>query len=198
MPGSCPKIKICGIKQKIDAEVAVSLGVDALGFIFAPSPREISVEKAKDIISSLPPFITAVGVFVDEDIKTIQEKASYCGLDYIQLHGHETPEYCRLVGLKVLKAIRVKDKESISGMARYQDVVNGFVLDTYIKGLSGGTGKCFEWSLACGAQRFGPIILSGGLTPENVNRAILEVKPCLLYTSPSPRDLSTSRMPSSA
>nr|HID59414.1 phosphoribosylanthranilate isomerase [Desulfobacterales bacterium] len=177
MADNCPRIKICGITRKIDAQFAVSLGVDALGFIFAPSPRQISATKARDIIRSIPPFVAAVGVFVDEDLETVREVACYCGLDWVQLHGRETPGYCSSVGFKVLKAIRVMDKQSISAMAKYKEVVNGFVLDTYVKGMSGGTGRIFDWKIAGEAKRFGPIILSGGLTPENVETAIFKVKP---------------------
>lgn len=150
-----------------DALNAVSLGVDALGFVFAPSQREISPEKAKEIIEKLPPWVSVVGVFVDEKPERIMQIASQCKLDYVQLHGDETPEYCEQLDIKIIKTI----KTDIKKIPEYK--VSGILLD-----ISKGTGKVYNWDLAIEAKKYGkPIILSGGLTPENVSEAIKKVKP---------------------
>ena len=108
-----PKIKICGITNLEDAENAAALGADAIGFIFAKSPRKVTPKIVKDICDALPPFITRVGVFVDEDLEKVNKIAENCGLDAIQLHGHEPPEYCKLVHRRIIKGLRVKKEESL-------------------------------------------------------------------------------------
>jgi phosphoribosylanthranilate isomerase len=172
-----PRINICGITRESDAHYAASLGVDAVGFVLAESPRRIEPPTVQKICLSLPPFVTTVGVFVDMDLDALREIAGLCRLNWVQLHGNESPDYCKALGLKVLKAIRVKDMQSIETMAMYRDCVKGFVLDAYVKGQQGGTGKSFDWSLANEAKKYGPIILSGGLTPEHVREAIRMVEP---------------------
>ena len=109
MIANVPKIKICGITNYDDAAMAVNLGVDALGFIFASSPRKIEPDKARDIIRKLPPFVKIVGVFVNEDIQKIIDIVKYCGLDNIQLHGNESPEFCESLMPRSIKALRIKD-----------------------------------------------------------------------------------------
>jgi len=172
------RIKICGVTNLDDALLAADLGVDALGFIFASSPRKISLSKAKGIIKKIPPFISLVGVFVNERLKKVKEIAGECALDYIQLHGEEPPEFCQaLYPYKVIKTIRVKDKESLEKISSYLKV-KAVLLDTFVKGKPGGTGKIFNWNLAKEAQKSGkPIILSGGLSSENVRKAIELVNP---------------------
>jgi phosphoribosylanthranilate isomerase len=172
------KVKICGITNLEDASEAVRLGVDALGFIFAPSPRQILPELARDIIFDLPPFVQAVGVFVNEALNAIREKVAYCGLDMVQLHGDESPEFCRELMPRTLKAFRLKDKSSLSLIGAYKGMVKALLLDTYQEGLRGGTGKSFDWNLAVEAGKFRiPLILSGVLGPFNIERAISTVKP---------------------
>ncbi|MBW2645396.1 MAG: phosphoribosylanthranilate isomerase [Deltaproteobacteria bacterium] len=171
------KIKICGITRLEDALLAADLGADALGFIFAESPRQVVPETARKIISLLPPFVNSVGVFVDEEQESVREIAAYCKLDLVQLHGNESSGYCKALDLKALKVIRVKDEKSIESMASYRGTVQGFLLDTYVKGLPGGTGKTFNWELAKQAKKYGPVILSGGLNPDNICEAIEKVKP---------------------
>jgi phosphoribosylanthranilate isomerase len=171
-------IKICGITNPDDAHLAAGLGVDALGFIFAPSPRRITPEAARAIIETLPPMVQTVGVFVNETEKTIREIVEYCGLSLIQLHGGESPEFCQKFRTRVVKAFRVKDEESLESIRSYQGQVRAILLDTYQKGLAGGTGKTFPWELAKKAKEIGlPVILSGGLTPGNVEEAIRIVRP---------------------
>ncbi len=172
-----PKIKICGITNEKDAQAAADLGVDAVGFVFAESPRRVDPNSVKRISLSLPPFVNTVGVFVDEDPEVVTEIVNFCKLDCVQLHGGETPDYCKGLGLKLLKAIRVKDKNSLEEMAGYMGLIKGFVLDTYIKGKQGGTGKTFDWTVAKEAKKYGYVILSGGLTPATIREAIDLVRP---------------------
>ena len=172
------KIKICGITNLEDALLAAELGADALGFIFyAKSPRHVAPETARSIIAQLPPFVAAVGVFVDEAAAVVQELAARVGLDWVQLHGQESPEYCRNLGCKVIKAFRIKDEGSLRMLADYQGAAQALLLDTYKKGQMGGTGEIFDWHLARKAKKYGHIILAGGLTSENVAMAIATALP---------------------
>ncbi|MBI4794657.1 MAG: phosphoribosylanthranilate isomerase [Deltaproteobacteria bacterium] len=172
------RIKICGITNIEDALLAADLGADALGFIFyPPSPRSVAPDAAKAIIAQLPPFVTTVGVFVDEDAATVKELAAQVGLDWLQFHGRETPEYCRGLGRRLIKVFRIRDEDSLADLAAYRRVVQALLLDTYKKGQVGGTGETFNWDLARQARKYGPIILAGGLTPENVAQAIATAQP---------------------
>jgi phosphoribosylanthranilate isomerase len=170
------RIKICGITSSDDALAAINYGADALGFVFYPeSPRAIIPEEARRIISSLPPFVTTVGVFVDEPKKELEAIVSYTGVDIIQLHGCEPPEYCDL-SKKIIKAIRVKELSDLEPLNRYKNI-SAFLLDTYSKDVIGGTGLIFNWEVAVEAKKFGRIILAGGLTPENIEDAVKLVQP---------------------
>ncbi len=169
-------VKICGITNLQDALAAVEYGADAIGFVFYhKSPRLVSPETAKAIISSLPPFITTVGVFVDEEKSEIEKTASYAGLDVIQLHGSEPPGKCDF-GRKIIKAVRVKTTADIESLKQYGNL-SAFLLDTYSPSAIGGTGETFNWEIAVEAKRFGRIILAGGLNPGNVEKAIKLVQP---------------------
>lgn len=170
------KIKICGITNKKDALFAADYGVDALGFIFAESQRKISPFSAKRIIKTLPPFITRVGVFVNENENKVNEIADFCGLDAVQLHGNESPKYCKKIRTKVIKAFRVKKREDLSDILKYD--VCAILLDTYSRDKFGGTGKTFDWDIALYVKKFGiPLILSGGLNLSNIAHAIEQVQP---------------------
>lgn len=170
------KIKICGITNPEDAFAAVDYGADALGFVFyEKSPRSVTPEIAKTIISSLPPFIASVGVFVDMDNEKLEEITRYTGLDLIQLHGSETPEFCRL-SRKAIKAFRVKELSDLEPLKLYK-TVPAFLLDAFAPDEVGGTGRIFNWEIAIEAKKFGRIILAGGLTPENIEEAINLVQP---------------------
>jgi phosphoribosylanthranilate isomerase len=172
------KIKICGITNLEDALLAAELGADALGFIFyAKSPRHVAPETAREIIAQLPPFVTAVGVFVDEAAAVVQELAARVRLDWVQLHGQESPDYCRHLGRKVIKGFRIQDAGSLRRLADYQAAAQALLLDTYKKGQVGGTGEIFDWHLARQAKKYGHIILAGGLTAENVAMAIATAGP---------------------
>jgi phosphoribosylanthranilate isomerase len=167
------KIKICGITNLADALLAADLGADALGFIFyAKSPRQVAPETAREIIAQLPPFVVAVGVFVDEAAAVVQELAAKVGLDWVQLHGQESPEYCRNLGRRLIKAFRIQDEDSLRQLADYQGAAQALLLDTYKPGQVGGTGEVFDWHLAREAKKYGHIILAGGLTSANVAQAI--------------------------
>jgi phosphoribosylanthranilate isomerase len=171
------RIKICGITNKEDALAAAHLGADALGFIFAPSPRKISAERAREIIKALPPFIKTVGVFVDEDPERVSTIAAMCGLDVLQLHGSESIDYCSSFDRRVIKAVRLRSRDDLENLSKYVNVVDALLLDTYVPNKLGGTGITFDWKLAVEARRYGRIILAGGLNPENVAAAISMVKP---------------------
>ena len=167
------RVKICGITNLEDALLATALGADALGFIFfAKSPRKVAPETAREIIAQLPPFVASVGVFVDEKAAVVRDLAARVRLDWVQLHGQESPGYCRNLGRKVIKGFRIQDEDSLRQLADYQDAVQALLLDTYKKGQVGGTGEVFDWHLAREAKKFGRIILAGGLTSENVAQAI--------------------------
>jgi phosphoribosylanthranilate isomerase len=172
------KVKVCGITTIRDAAMAVELGADAIGFIFAPSPRQVSLEKARDIVDTLPPFVQTAGVFVDEDVTTIRHIVDFCGLDMIQLHGQESPELCRKLMPRSIKAFRLRDSASLLPMQLYKGKVRALLLDTYQKEIKGGTGKVFDWNLAVKGKDLGiPVILSGGLRPANIQKALSIVRP---------------------
>lgn len=172
------RIKICGMTDMAEVRHAVAAGVDALGFIFAKaSPRYIDPERARGIISTLPPFVAAVGVFVNEEAERVAEIAQYCRLSVIQLHGAESPDYCRRFQTRVVKAFQVHEGLTALDLQPYEAVVSGFLLDTYDKKQAGGTGKTFDWSLIRKLQPGKPVILAGGLGPANVARAIAEIRP---------------------
>lgn len=171
------RVKVCGITDLAEAQAIVDMGVDALGFIFVrSSPRYITPEKARAIISSLPPFVDAVGVFLDDDAVVVNEVVQQCGLTVIQLHGSESPSYCQAMSRPVVKAFRVKE-EALPDLEPYRHVVKGFLLDTYRSGQAGGTGETFNWGVVRQLNLPGPLILAGGLTPDNVSSAILQVHP---------------------
>jgi len=166
------KVKYCGITNLNDALKAVRLGVDAIGFVFSKSPRKVSPEIAKKMINKLPPFVSTVGVFVNEDVSFVKNVAEKCKLDWIQLHGEESPGYCRKIDKKIIKVI----KNNIEDIPEYD--VSAFLLDTFVPNIAGGTGKIYNLNLAVKAKRYNkPIILAGGLNTKNIEEAIKKVKP---------------------
>ena len=172
------KIKICGVTSVADATVAIEAGADALGFMFyEASPRHVTLVQAASIIRQIPPFVAKVGVFVNATEETVRQAITSCGLDTLQFHGDETPEFCRkFAPLKIVRAFRVKDASSLALMPKFD--TDAWLLDSYVPGKLGGTGAKFNWNLACEAKESGrPIILAGGLTPENVAEAVHEVWP---------------------
>jgi len=169
------RIKICGISDAASARIAADAGANAIGLIFAPSRRRVTGEQAREITSSLPPFIAKVGVFVDEDQGLVREIVTRAGLDTVQLHGSETPDYCSTMPVPVVKAIQVRGTDSLSALSRYR--VAAFLLDTYDPETLGGTGRPFDWNLAANIPGAHRVILSGGLNASNVFEALDRVRP---------------------
>ena len=172
------RIKICGITNLDDGLEAIAAGVDALGFVFVPNtPRYITPSQAKLVIKQLPPFITNVGLFVDNEIGEIEDIVNHCKLDAVQLHGNESPEMCTQIRFqtKVIKSFHVKKELQVLRNEIENYRVDAYLLDTFIKGKAGGTGQTFDWRIAEGlSQR---IILAGGLTPDNIGTAIAQLQP---------------------
>jgi phosphoribosylanthranilate isomerase len=165
--------KVCGITNPGDARVAVDAGADAIGLIFAESPRKVSLEEARKVSIALPENILKVGVFVDVEPGEVLQIAREVGLDLAQLHGDETPEMVaaiRNAGLPVMKALRVRNTEALGALERYE--VDLFMLDAWSARARGGTGETFDWGLAKSVKGRGNIVVSGGLTPENVREAV--------------------------
>jgi phosphoribosylanthranilate isomerase len=160
-----------------DALVAAEAGADALGFVFWDgSPRRVKVQEVADVIGRLPASVVKVGVFVDAAREAVFHAARICGLNLLQFHGEEPPEYCVQFGLMSMKSFRVRDASVLEKLEQYQ--TDAWLLDAYTDGKLGGTGKRFDWDLAIEAgQRGRPIFLAGGLTPENVGDAVQCVRP---------------------
>jgi Phosphoribosylanthranilate isomerase len=172
------RIKICGITNKVDAINVSKLGVDMMGFIFyEKSKRFVKPIVAKDIINELPDQIEKVGVFVDEKEANIRSIAEEVGINTIQLHGSETPEFCSAIrrDYKVIKAFRIKGGEDLRKVNDYD--VDYYLMDTFKTDSVGGTGEVFDWKLLKDFEFLRPVILSGGLNPINVGRAMKEVVP---------------------
>ncbi len=172
-------IKICGITTKEQALEIASLGVNAIGFVFASSPRQVTPEEARCIISRMPPFVSTVGVFVDEEMEKISSIIDYCGIDFVQLHGSESPDFCRALAPRVIKAFRIRDEKELLKLPAYEPWVRGFLLDAWTSKAMGGTGTTFDWSIANRARTMvgKPIILAGGLNPDNVQDALTQAAP---------------------
>lgn len=172
------KVKICGITRLKDANIAIENGVDALGFIFYnKSKRYIEPQKAKEIIKNIPPFVSKVGVFVNENINDIKRVARELKLDILQLHGEESVEYLKELEKEftVIKAFRIKDKSELEKIKKYN--IKWFLLDAYSAKEYGGTGEEFNWEIAKKAKSYGRVILAGGLKKDNIKLAIDEVNP---------------------
>jgi phosphoribosylanthranilate isomerase len=172
------RVKICGITRLEDAMLAVELGAVALGFNFyPPSPRQIAPSAAAEIMRRLPPFVTPVGVFADEtDAEHVAAVAREARVIAVQLHGPRFPESSGpLVGIPLIRAVAVRQGFKPEELGHLK--ASAFLLDTFDPNLCGGTGKTFNWRVAREAARYGPIILAGGLTPENVGEAVRTVRP---------------------
>ncbi|MEK7707128.1 MAG: phosphoribosylanthranilate isomerase [Verrucomicrobiota bacterium] len=171
------KVKICGITNLADAQAAAAAGADMLGFVFCEaSPRCMTVEQVADVARQLPPSIVKVGVLVNPTKELVIRAIAGCGLNLLQFHGDEPPEFCTQFGVMSLKAFRVRDAESLKALPNYQ--TDAWLLDAFSPNARGGTGEKFNWDLAIEAMKFGrPIFLAGGLTPENVADAVRRVRP---------------------
>jgi phosphoribosylanthranilate isomerase len=170
-------VKICGITNPADAQAAIEARADALGFVFyAKSPRCLTIPAAAEISRQLPGFVMRVGVFVNALKAEVLRAISECGLNLLQFHGDEPPEYCLQFGLMCMKAFRMRDAATLRELTQYK--TDAWLLDAYSPEAVGGSGEKFNWELAIAAQRFGkPIFLAGGLTPENVAEAVRKVRP---------------------
>jgi phosphoribosylanthranilate isomerase len=170
------KIKICGITNLNDAKIAVDYGADAIGFVFAESVRQVNREKVKALVQKLPPFVTFVGLFVNETAKNIENICRYCGLNAVQLHGNEPPGFLdKLKRYKVIKAFRIKNERDINPINKYKS--DAVLLDGYAENKMGGSGAAFDWKIVKKVKTSSPIIIAGGLTHVNVSRAIKIANP---------------------
>ena len=171
------RVKICGITRPADAVAAAEAGADAIGLVFYPrSPRFVDLDTANAIVAATPAFVTVVGLVVDAEQQRVEEILSAVKLHMLQLHGDESPAFCTSLHMPYIKAIRMReDRDALEDMSQYADA-SAVLLDAYQAGVPGGTGTRFDWSRVP-TQRSKPIILAGGLNPENVGEAIRQVRP---------------------
>jgi phosphoribosylanthranilate isomerase len=171
------RIKICGITRPEDGVEAARLGADAIGLVFyAPSPRAVTVAQAQAVCAALPPFVSVVGLFVDAPAPEVLAVLQAVPLDVLQFHGEETPTYCAAFARPHLKALRMRDGLDVAAESRRYADAQGLLLDTYQPGQAGGTGQTFDWKrVPQGLNQ--PVILAGGLTPDNVAEAIRVSRP---------------------
>lgn len=170
------KVKICGITRLQDALDACAMGADLLGFNFVPSSkRYLNPYAARDIIASLPPFVTSVGIFADEEAAVVNDIAGFLRLDAVQLHGSENSGYCRLMKTDVIKAVRVATQSDLDGLGVFNTAA--LLLDSKIDGMLGGSGKTFPWEVALALCADRRVFVAGGLTPENVGDAVRTLAP---------------------
>tara|TARA_R100001244_G_scaffold6846_5_gene8922 strand:- start:2332 stop:2955 length:624 start_codon:yes stop_codon:yes gene_type:complete len=174
---SVVRSKICGITRIEDALVAADAGADAIGLVFyGKSPRAVSLQQAQAIIAALPPFVTTVGLFVDASSSELSAILDAVPLDLLQFHGDETPDDCERFQRPYIKALRVQPGVDLAAQIALYSAAAGVLLDTFVAGVPGGTGEAFDWSLVPRGLNM-PIILAGGLTPDNVRCAIEQVQP---------------------
>ena len=170
-------IKICGITRTQDALAAAGCGANAIGLVFyAQSPRCVTPERAAEIMRVLPPFVMSVGLFVDAVAHEVTQTLAQARVDLLQFHGNEAPAYCRQFGVPYLKALRVRPGLDLLQYARDYHDAKALLLDAYVEGTHGGTGATFDWALIPKNLPL-PVVLSGGLTPENITAAIQAVRP---------------------
>ncbi len=171
------RVKICGITREEDAGIAVAAGCDAIGLVFyRPSPRYVSPEKAAQIVAGLPPFVSVVGLFVDAEPDEILQVMKRVRLDLLQFHGNESPEACERYDMPYMKAIRVKPDTNLLQCAEEFKHAQALLLDAFIEGVPGGTGQVFDWNIIPKTLQL-PVVLAGGLSPDNVAHAVRQVQP---------------------
>ncbi len=180
------RVKICGIIDVFHAQVAMEAGADLIGVVFAPSPRQVSYEKGREIVAAVKENgLPVAGVFVNMPAATVNDVASFCGLDWVQLSGDETWEYCQQIEKPVIKAIHVSRKwgevELLAHLEDGQRVLGArspiYLLDTFVEHQYGGTGQSFAWEIARQAAAKFPLIIAGGLHPENVGQVVASLRP---------------------
>jgi phosphoribosylanthranilate isomerase len=171
------RIKICGLRDAATARETAQLGADAIGLVFyAPSPRHVEIDAAREIVAALPPFVMSVGLFVDAEPDYVRSVLAQVPLDVLQFHGNESPAYCEQFSRPYLKAVRVKPGLNLLEYAASYAGARGLLVDAFVEGVPGGTGEGFDWSLLPADLPL-PLILSGGLYPGNVKAAVEEVRP---------------------
>lgn len=166
------RIKVCGITNVDDARAAVAAGVDAIGLVFAPSKRRVDFALARDIVAAAPPLVNVIGVFMDQDLRVVIELVGVLRLDAAQLHGAEPPEYCEALACKVIKRFDVPPDATA---ATLNERIAAYETATPLLDPGAGDGQVFDWSLARDLER--PVIIAGGLSPENVSEAIRAARP---------------------
>ncbi|MCD4486755.1 phosphoribosylanthranilate isomerase [Chromobacterium vaccinii] len=177
------RIKICGITRPEDGAEAARLGADAVGLVFYDkSPRNVSIEQARAVITALPPFVSVVALFVNPEREWVERVLAGCAIDVLQFHGEESAEFCRAFHRPYLKAVRVKPGVDLLEWAgRYPDA-RGLLTDAFVEGAHGGTGATFDWTLLPDDLPL-PLILSGGLDEQNIIEAVRRVKPAAVDVS---------------
>ena len=176
-------VKICGITRPEDALAAARAGAHAIGLVlYAKSPRYVTPGRAAEIIRVLPPFVTTVALFVDAQAEEVRSTLVEAPVGLLQFHGGETPEFCRQFKRSYVKAVRMKPGVDLLQYARNYHDAKALLLDNYVEGLHGGSGVAFDWSLIPRGLPL-PVILSGGLTPENVTDAVRRVRPSAVDVS---------------
>jgi len=171
------RVKICGFTRIEDAQAAASLGVDAIGLVFyPPSPRNVDIVQARSIVEALPPFVTVVGLFVDEDSRRVEVVLNSLRIDLLQFHGDESPDYCKAFGRAYVKAIRMKAGTDLQRVASDYRSSSGLLLDADDPITKGGTGLGFDWAMISSGCPL-PVILAGGLNPSNAGDALRQVRP---------------------
>lgn len=170
------RVKVCGITNIEDALAAAQAGADAIGLVFyAKSPRAVTAEQAAKIVAALPPFVTTVALFVDAPVDEVQQILQQVPIDLLQFHGDESPEFCISFQRPYIKALRMQPGIDITQQANMHRSALGILLDAWVPGVPGGTGQTFNWNdIPSLAQ---PLVLAGGLTPDNVQQAITQVSP---------------------
>jgi len=168
-------VKICGITKLQDAVSAARFGADAVGFVFADSPRKVTPKQARKIAKAMPAGPEKVGVFVNRPLDEIEEIVEYCGLDLVQLHGDEDPAYCSMLGERAIKALRVRGSTDLAKVDKYP--CRAVLLDGYENAGRGADDSGFDWRMVSVFDAGLPIIVAGGLTPYNVGKAITTARP---------------------
>jgi phosphoribosylanthranilate isomerase len=177
------RVKICGFTRVEDALCAARLGVDAIGLVFyPPSPRNITISKAAEIVKALPAFVTVVALFVDATEKQVREVLDQVPVDCLQFHGEESPECCRVYGKPYMKAVRMKPETDLHVITNQFHDACALLLDAYHPGVQGGSGSRFDWGVIPSDLSL-PVVLAGGLTVDNAGEAIASVKPYALDIS---------------
>ncbi len=190
-----PRIKICGLRDPAQSAEIVRMGADAIGLVFADSPRQVSPKQAQAVTDALPPLTTTIGVFVDNDAETVNRIAARANLTLVQLHGAEKPEIVEDLFVPCIKAFRIRDDRWIDEVRSWMDgvqstqQVKAVLLDAYVPGVAGGTGERFNWQWVAQARAAGklddlpPLVLSGGLDAENIAESVRIVQPWMVDVS---------------